>query len=111
MVTSEQVIEKIQGDKDLIVQILKDFDFHDITDKGKEIRCAFEEDGNPNGVHITIGNLRTTYYSKNIHGFYNLLMLKSNGEFLEVHNILMTYVDENKRCRNKTFIWWVLSRM
>ena len=94
MISSEQVLEKIQGDKALIVQILKDFDFHDITDKGKEIRCAFEEDGNPNGVHITIDDLRTTYYSKNIHGFYNLLILKSNSEFLEVHNILMTYVDE-----------------
>ena len=44
MVTSEKVIEKIQGDKDLIVQILKDFDFHNITDNGKEIRCAFEKE-------------------------------------------------------------------
>ena len=36
MISSEQVLEKIQGDKDLIIQILKDFDFHNITDNGKE---------------------------------------------------------------------------
>lgn len=94
MITAERIIEKIQGNKELITQILVDFDFYNITNNGKEIRCAFEKDGNPNGIQVTIDNLRTTYYSKRIFGFYNLLMFKTNSEFLEVHNILMSYIDE-----------------
>ena len=94
MITSTDVINTIKGDKNQILIILKEFNFQNITETGKEIRCAFEKGGNANGVAIRINDLSTVYFSKNIHGFYNLLIEKSNLEFLMVHNILLELIGE-----------------
>lgn len=99
MISSDQVLQEIQGNVDLIVKILNDFGFHNITNNNKEIRCSFTEDGNPTGVRVSVNDLRTTYYSKNIYGFYNLLIEKSNSEFLFVHELLMSYIGEIKELK------------
>lgn len=94
MIASNDVINKLKGDKNQILIILKEFNFKNITENDKEIRCSFDEFGNPNGVSIRINDLSTVYFSKNIHGFYNLLIEKSNLEFLMVHNILLELIGE-----------------
>lgn len=94
MITSNDVINKLKGDKNQILIILEEFNFKNITENDKEIRCSFDEFGNPNGVSIRINDLSTVYFSKNIHGFYNLLIEKSNLEFLMVHNILLELIGE-----------------
>lgn len=94
MITSTDVINTIKGNKNQILIVLKEFNFQNITENDKEIRCAFEKGGNANGVAIRINDLSTVYFSKNIHGFYNLLIEKSNLEFLMVHNILLELIGE-----------------
>lgn len=94
MITSNDVINKLKGNKNQVLIILKEFNFKNITENDKEIRCSFDEFGNPNGVSIRINDLSTVYFSKNIHGFYNLLIEKSNLEFLMVHNILLELIGE-----------------
>lgn len=94
MISSTEVITTIKGNKNQILIILKEFNFKNITENDKEIRCSFDEFGNPNGVSIRINDLSTVYFSKNIHGFYNLLIEKSNLEFLMVHNILLELIGE-----------------
>ena len=94
MISSNDVINAVKGDKNKILIILKEFNFQNITENGKEIRCAFEKEGNPNGISIRINDLATVYFSKNIHGLYNLLIEKSGLEFLMVHNILLELIGE-----------------
>ena len=93
MITSEQVIENLKGNKDLIISILDDFDFFNISDNGKTIRCGLEKNSNPTSILIDIDTLKTTCFSRNINGFYNLLMFKTNQEFLVIHNLLLSYID------------------
>lgn len=93
MLSSEQLLEQIKGNKELIIKILTDFDFHNIAVNNKEIRCSFSKDSNRNGISIKIDTLSTIYFSKNICGLYNLLMFKTNQEFLVIHNLLVSYID------------------
>ena len=94
MITSTDVLNKLKGNKNQILIILREFGFQNITPNDKEIRCSFEKEGNPNGISIRINDLATVYFSKNIHGLYNLLIEKSGLEFLMVHNILLELIGE-----------------
>lgn len=60
----------------------------------KKLGVRLNETVIPNGISIRIDDLSTVYFSKNIHGFYNLLIEKSGLEFLVVHNILIDMIGE-----------------
>lgn len=60
----------------------------------KKLGVRLNETVIPNGISIRIDDLSTVYFSKNIHGFYNLLIEKSGLEFLVVHNILLELIGE-----------------
>lgn len=94
MISSQQVIDKIKENTDLLLEILEEFNFHDVTINKKELRCAYKETGNPTSVRIALNTLHCSIYPKSAHGsLYKLLILQSELSFLEVHAILVSKLD------------------
>lgn len=57
-------------DTELIIKVLEYCEFHHIRyrERNSSIRCAFDEDSNPEGVLINTDNLRSFYYKDRIDG-------------------------------------------
>lgn len=94
MISSQQVVDKFKENIDLLITLLEEFNFYNITKTTKEIRCGYDEESNPTSVRINLENLYCNLYSKNIRGsLYKLLMFQSNLSFTEVHAILLSKLD------------------
>lgn len=89
-VTTETVINKLKDNTNLIIEILEEFKFYNITESGKEIRAGYDESSNPTSVRINIETLYCNVYSKNLYGnIYKLLMFQSEESFKLIHQYLI----------------------
>lgn len=67
---SQQIKEKMMEDADLIIKVLESCEFHHIRfkERNSEIRCAYDEESNPEAIMINTDTLRAFDYGRNING-------------------------------------------
>lgn len=82
--------EELKENDSLIIMILEDVGFTDISDEfnqGNEIRCAWEEGGNPTSVRVSKSTLSANCFSRGIKGdIITLVQEKLNLSFSQALN-------------------------
>lgn len=96
---SQQLKERMMEDADLIIKVLESCEFHHIVfkERNSTIRCAFEEDSNPEGILINTDTLVAINYSRNIKGdIYTLVQHKiGTRNFGETHRYMCSILGFN----------------
>lgn len=85
----EFIINKLINDTNLLIEVLTEFGFCNITKNSREIRCSYSQDSNPTSVRIKLDTLYCDVYSKNIHGsIFKLLSTQSGENYQVIRQIL-----------------------
>ena len=86
-VSIDYLTKYLQNNPNDIMLILENTGFYHISfsEYSNEIRCAWEEEGNPTAVYSNVGNWLSNCYSKNVGGtLFSLIMVHNDWSLFKV---------------------------